>query len=381
MTRKKGVKATAASKSGSNEQGQSALPRRPGAAIEERIHMKRRVFLGAGLGGLTLAAPAVITQANLSLSLVTDHADAGTALAARIAGMSGGRITVDVEASPPPTAPQFLDRVSAGEVEMYLTSQDAFITRNPAFGLFAAMPGGMNSSELESWIIVGDGRLMWDALGAEFGIKAFLAGDEGAMPVWSRSPLTSLDDLKSGGAGSTGLGLQLLREMGVEDVVDVRERTDFTGVTALEGFNVAQMVATGLLAEFPHMTTPNGGRPSSTISAGVNLQWWSGLSPTDRIILEQSIMAEHGTRRAFSMHTNVQALGAAGGAITAHDMPQDIWDAQIAGSNRVLSAMFDAGPLAADAADAYFYFIRDVAGWSDIGETAYFLGRKEALSQ
>jgi hypothetical protein len=43
--------------------------------------------------------------------------------------------------------------------------------------------------------------------------------------------------------------------------------------------------------------------------------------------------------------------------------------------------MFDAGDFAADAADAYLYYIGDVAGWSEIGETAYFLGRKEALSQ
>jgi hypothetical protein len=92
-------------------------------------------------------------------------------------------------------------------------------------------------------------------------------------------------------------------------------------------------------------------------------------------------MAEHGTQRALAMHNNVQAISAAAETLITHDMPQDIWDAQIAGSNRILSAMFDAGDQAADAADAYLYFIRDVAGWSEIGETAYFLGRKEALSQ
>jgi hypothetical protein len=81
------------------------------------------------------------------------------------------------------------------------------------------------------------------------------------------------------------------------------------------------------------------------------------------------------------MHNNVVTLAQAGSDITAHEMPQDIWDAQIAAANTVLANMFDAGDNAADAADAYLYFIADVAGWSEIGETAYFLGRKEALSQ
>jgi len=343
--------------------------------------MKRRALLGAGLGVAAVAATAVRAQGSLSLSLISDRADAANALAGRIAAMSGGRITLEVQLGEAQAAPQFLDSVSGGGVDMYLTSQDAFVARNPAFGLFAAMPGGMSASELESWIIVADGRMMWDSLGEAFGIKGFMAGDDGAMPMWSRAPLGNLDDLVSGPAGSTGLGLQLLREMGVQDGVDVRSLADFSGLNAFEGLSVSQMAASGLLSEFPHMTTPNGGRPSASLSVGVNLSRWSGLSATDQIILERSIMAEHGTRRALAMHNNVQALAAAAGTITAQVMPQDIWDAQIAGSNRVLAAMFDAGDLAVDAADAYLYFIRDVAGWSEIGETAYFLGRKEALSQ
>lgn len=343
--------------------------------------MKRRTLLSAGLGLATVAATPSIAQDTVALSLITDRAEAGNELAARIAAISGGEITVDVQVGDRQTAPQFLDSVSGGQADMYLTSQDAFVARNPAFGLFAAMPGGMSASELESWILVGDGQLMWDFLGEEFGVKGFMAGDEGTMPLWSRAPLNGMDDLLSGSVGSTGLGLDLLRGMGVRDVVDVMSGADLSGLTALEGLSVTQMAAAGLLADFTHMTTPNAARPSATLSVGVNLSRWSGLSQTHQILLERSIMAEHGTQRALALHNNVQALNAAAGTLTTQIMPQDIWDAQIAGSNRVLTAMFDAGDQAADAADTYVYFIRDVAGWSEIGETAYFLGRKEALSQ
>ncbi len=343
--------------------------------------MKRRTLLGAGLGAVAVAATPVVAQDRLALSMVTDRADAASALAARLAAVSGGRITLDVNPTGSDTAPGFLDDVSGGGTDMYLTSQDAFVSRNPAMGLFAAMPGGMSASELESWILVADGRFMWDLLGEEFGIKAFMAGDDGAMPMWSKAPISGLADLSSGPVGSTGLGLRVLADMGVSNTVDVMSGGDLSSLVALEGFSVAQMAASGLLSSFPHMTTPNAGRPSAMLSVGINLSRWSGLSEADQLVIQSCIMAEHGTQRALAAHNNVVALGQAGSDITAHEMPQDIWDAQIASANNVLASMFDAGDMAADTADAYLYFIGDVAGWSEIGETAYFLGRKQALSQ
>lgn len=345
--------------------------------------MKRRTFLGAGLGITATAAAAApaAAQGQLSLSLLTDRAEVASALAERVAGMSDGRITLEVTVAGSDAAFGFLDKVSAGDADMYLTSQDAFVPRNPAFGLFSAMPGGMSASELESWILASDGGIMWDDLGAEFGVKCFMAGDDGVMPLWSRDPISGLADLASGPVGSSGLGLQLLTEMGVNETVDVLSGADLGSLVALEGLSAAQMAASGLLSTYPHMITPNAGRPSAMLSAGVNLERWSGLSETDQVLLERCIMAEHGTQRALTMHQNVAALSKAGSAIITHEMPEDIWAAQMAAANTLMVKMFDAGDLAADAADGYLYFIGDVAGWSEIGETAYFLGRKKALSQ
>lgn len=343
--------------------------------------MKRRTLLGVGLGVAATSATPVVAQDRLTLSLVTDRGDAGASLAARIAAVTGGRITLDVTTAGSDAAPGFLDSVSGGDADMYLTSQDAFVARNPAMGLFAAMPGGMSPSELEGWIKVADGRFMWDLLGEEFGVKSFLAGDDGAMPMWSRAPITGLSDLSGGPVGSTGLGLQVLADMGVSNTVDVLSGADLSSLTALEGLSVMQMADAGLLGAFPHMTSPNAGRPSAAVSVGVNLSRWSALSDADKSMMEICIMAEHGTQRALAAHNNVVALTNAGSAVTSHEMPQDIWDAQIAGANTVMASMFDAGDVAADTADAYLYFIGDVAGWSEIGETAYFLGRKQALSQ
>ncbi|MEJ6403575.1 hypothetical protein [Yoonia sp. 2307UL14-13] len=341
--------------------------------------MKRRTLLGAGLASASVLAVPATAQNRLALSLVTDRPDAANALAERVAKVSSDRITIEVAASDAADAAGFLDGVSGGGSDMYLTSSDAFVARNPAFGLFAAMPGGMSASELESWVLVADGRFMLDLLGEEFGIKAFIAGDDGAMPIWSRAPLQGLSDLIGGTVVSAGLGLNVLTEMGVGNTVDVMSATDLGGATAIEGLSITQMAAAGLLETFPHMATPNAGRPSAMLNLGVNITTWSNLPESDRMLLERCIMAEHSTQRALALHRNVTAIADA--TVTAQAMPQDIWDAQITAANAVMTGMFDAGDVAADTADAYLYFISDVAGWSEIGETAYFLGRKQALSQ
>jgi hypothetical protein len=92
-------------------------------------------------------------------------------------------------------------------------------------------------------------------------------------------------------------------------------------------------------------------------------------------------MAEHGINRAKAIHDSALALQDAGSSVTAHEMPQDIWDAQIFASNATMLEIIESGNLGADVGDAYLYFIGDVARWSEIGETAFFLGRKGALSQ
>ncbi|WP_162561664.1 hypothetical protein [Yoonia vestfoldensis] len=344
--------------------------------------MKRRTLLGTGLGAMVVAGQTAQAQTAMTLSLITDRPDAGRALAARLAAVSGGTIEVTVTESPSTEAAGFLDTVSSGGADMYLSAEEAFIGTNPAFGIYSAMPGGMSPSELEGWLSAGDGRFLLDLLGEEYGVKSFMIGDDGPLPLWSKAPLIGMNDLTGAAAGSVGLGVNAMRAMGVGNVVDIRaEAVDLSSLDVFEGLSVAQMDAQGLLATFPHITTPNAGRPSAALSLGVNLATWNALSDVNKSLLERAITAEHGMNRTITMHDSAVALQAAGDAITRHDMPADIWDAQIAAANQVMSDIFGSGNLGADVADGYLFFIGDVAGWSEIGEAAFVSARKGALAQ
>lgn len=344
--------------------------------------MKRRTLLGTGLGAMVVAGTTAQAQSATVLSLITDRPAAAQALADRVARTSGGSIQINVQTAPAPDAAGFLSTVSGGGSDMYMTAEEAFVGTNAAFGIFSSMPGGMSPSELEAWILVADGRFMWDILGEEYGVRAFMAGDDGPMPIWSKAPLSGAGDLTGARVGSVGLGVNVMRAMGATDVVDIRaDAVDLGSLDAFEGLNVAQMAEAGLLGAFPHMTTPNAGRPASSLSVGFNLGTWNGLSEVDQLLLERCIMAEHGENRSKAMHDSALALQAAGSDVTSHEVPQDIWTAQISASNAVMLDIIESGDLGADVGDAYLFFIGDVAGWSEIGETAFFLGRKEALAQ
>lgn len=347
-------------------------------------HMKRRTLLATGFGAAALTTMGRDTHAQspLSFRLLTDRPAAAQSLAERLARVTGGAISITIETTPSTGAAGFLTRVATGDADIYLTSEEAFVEIDPAFGIFSAMPGGMSPSELESWIAVADGRYMWDIIGEAYGVKAFLAGDDGPMPIWSKTPIASATDLTTRRIGSVGLGVDLLRTMGAKDVVDLLgDGVDATSLDVIEGRNAAQMDAENLLSTFSHMTTPNAGRPSASLSVGFNLARWQELSETDQLLIEKCVTAEHGSSRALAMHQSATALKAAGSAITDHFMPRDLWDAQVGAASSVMRDIMASSDLAADVGDAYMYFLSDVARWSEIGETAFFLGRQEALVQ
>lgn len=352
--------------------------------------MERRTFLRtglrAGLGGAAAAAGATalavpaLAQGGLRLTLVTDRAAAGTALSARLDAASGGRMTLEVLERPASERAGFLSAVGGGEADLYLGAEDAFVDVDAGFGLLGAMPGGMGPSELEGWIAVGDGQRLWDALSAEHGVKAFLAGDDGPQPIWSKAPVEGLSDLAAGPVGSTGLGLAALRAMGVEAVDIHAPGTDLSALAALEGLSAADMARADLLGTFPNMTAPSAGRPMSARSAGIALERWEGLDAADRLTLERALQAENGVSRSMALEASARAMRENAGAVRIAEMPQEVWDAQIAAAEAIMLGMLEADAARADMADAYLYFLADVAGWSEVGEAAFFLGRNRALT-
>ena len=345
--------------------------------------MTRRTFLKQSIGGAALvsvASPAV-AQSATTLRLLTTDEQAASTLADLISTTTGGAMTVETTVVPIAEAETLLDRVASGDADMCLSSLDRFLAKNLAFGLFASMPFGMSTSELEGWVHASDGADMLSILGEENGVSFHFAGDTGTKPMWSKQPLTDVASLQRLAVGSTGLCSVNLQQIGVQSVADLHDAaTDLSSLDVIDGLSVADMEQSGLLGEFTHATLANPNTPSGVLTLAISNGAFGGLTETEQLLLQRACSASLAIGRARRFHDHATAMAALGGAVTVSDLPEDIWRALSDGAQSVLTAIFEEGGTQATIVDAYVYFITDIATWSEIGEAAFFTGRKRLNS-
>jgi TRAP-type mannitol/chloroaromatic compound transport system substrate-binding protein len=312
--------------------------------------------------------------------LTTDE-QAAVALSDLISATTGGSMTVETTVVPVSEAGTLLDRVSNGDADMCLTALDRFIDKNLAFGLFSSMPFGMSTSELEGWLHASDGADVLAILGEENDVSFHFAGDTGTKPMWSKQPLTDLASLQGLTVGSTGLGLLNLQQVGVQSVADINDpATDLGNLDVIDGMSVVAMEQNGLLGAFPNATLANPNTPSGVLTLAISNSAFAGLGETEQLLLQRACSASLALGRAKHFHDDATSMAGLGDAVKAEDMPEDIWRALSEGAQSVLTTIFEEGDVQATVVDAYVYFLTDIAAWSEIGEAAFFTGRKRISS-
>lgn len=130
--------------------------------------------------------------------------------------MSGGRMEITVygggELIP---ALEGFDAVSNGAVEMNHGAAYYWAGKVPSSQFFAAVPFGMNSQQMASWIISGGGDQLWEETYAPHNIKPILCGNTGVqMAGWFKKEINTIDDLKGLKMRIPGLGGKVLAKAG-----------------------------------------------------------------------------------------------------------------------------------------------------------------------
>ena len=81
------------------------------------------------------------------------------------------------------------------------------------------MPGGLTPQEHNAWIQFGGGQELWDEMYAEFGLRAWLAGNAGTQMIgWFRKPIRSVDDLSGLKIRMAGLHAEVFNRLGATSV-------------------------------------------------------------------------------------------------------------------------------------------------------------------
>ena len=171
--------------------------------------MKRREFLqaaGLGLAGSAVAAPAIAQSmpeikwrlaASWPKSLDTLYGGCEY-FAKRIAEITDNKFQIQpFAAGEIVPGLQVLDAVQNGTVEIGNTALYYYWGKDPAFTFGTALPFGLNSRQMISWLRFGGGEELLNDLLKGYNCVGFAAANTGAqMGGWFRKEIKSLDDLK-----------------------------------------------------------------------------------------------------------------------------------------------------------------------------------------
>src|SRR5262245_58174809 len=111
---------------------------------------------------------------------------------------------------------QVLDAVQTGTVEMGNTALYYYWGKDPAMTFGTALPFGLNSRQMNSWLRFGGGHELLNELLAQYNCFGVAAGNTGAqMGGWFRKELKSVEDLKGLKFRVGGFAGTILSRLGV----------------------------------------------------------------------------------------------------------------------------------------------------------------------
>jgi TRAP-type mannitol/chloroaromatic compound transport system substrate-binding protein len=290
--------------------------------------MIRRDFLKkvsiAGLAGgaaSTLAAPA-LAQSSRELRMLTawprNSPGFGTSaerFASRVAAMSGGALTIRVLQAGE-AAPLFkeLEKVSAGEADMYHSFDSYYQSASKAFNFFTGVPFGLDAAEHSAWIRFGGGREVWDELGRKYGIKGFMVGSTGMqMGGWYNKDVRSLQDYKGLQIAIRGLGGDVVRKLGGTALPlagsEIFSAMQSGVIDAAEWFGPWLDLSYGFYKVGKYYYYPGFQEPGSSVTLGIGLKTWENLSAEHKAIIECAADGENDAVLAEFNAKNADALG------------------------------------------------------------------------
>jgi TRAP-type mannitol/chloroaromatic compound transport system substrate-binding protein len=171
--------------------------------------MKRRQFLtaaGAGLAATAIAKPAIAQSSpKITWRLTSSFPKpldslygAAETLAKFVAEATDNNFQIQVFAAGEIIpALQAVDAVTNNTVEMCHTAAYYFVGKDPTFGLFCAIPFGLNARQQNAWFYDGDGTKLLNEFGKKFNLYGLTGGNTGTqMGGWFRKEIKEPADFQ-----------------------------------------------------------------------------------------------------------------------------------------------------------------------------------------
>ncbi|CAN7406112.1 TRAP transporter substrate-binding protein [Rhizobacter sp. LjRoot28] len=287
--------------------------------------MERRSFIRqTGIAGVLAAgaAPAVVhAQANVRWRMASSFPKSldtiyggGEVFAKKVGEMTGGKFQISVHAGGelmPPLG--VLDGVQAGTVECGHTVPYYYFGKDPTFAIGASIPFGLNSRQMSSWMMEGNGLKLMREFYSNYNFINFPCGNTGAqMGGWFRKELKTLADMKGLKFRIGGFAGKIIERLGgVPQNLpggEVYQALEKGTIDAAEWVGPYDDLKLGFYKVAPFYVYPGWWEGGPQVDMFINKKAWDGLSPEYKAIVEAASTYTHMDMQAKYDGRNPAAL-------------------------------------------------------------------------
>jgi TRAP-type mannitol/chloroaromatic compound transport system substrate-binding protein len=305
-------------------------------------------------------------------------------LAQTIGAATSGRIKVEVYPSGALVRPfETFDAVSAGVADMYHSDEYYFEKKSPAFNFFSSVPFGLTADELFAWVQYGGGQTLWDALSAQFNVKALLCLNTGTqMGGWFTREIATPDALKGLRYRMPGLGAEVLRRLGAIVVTlpgsEIVRALKSGAIDASEWVGPWLDMAMGLHKAASYYYYPGFHEPGTGSSLGINRTVWESLGAGDQQIFQTVAASEYARSVAEFNANNALSLRQLReeGIVKILKFDDSLLKTFLSISNDVVAEIGAGDDLSKKIYASYQQFRTSIMDWNDIAERAFLNSRR-----
>ena len=186
---------------------------------------------------------------------------------------------------------QVLDAAGSGTVEVGYTAPYYYTGKDPSLTFGTALPFGLNSRQMWSWLYHAGGREMLEPVWRDQGVHGITAGNTGAqMGGWFRREIRSVQDLQGLKFRIGGIGGQIFNKVGAvaqqlggADIYPALERGVIDGAEWVGPYD-DEKLGFNRIARYYYY--PGWWEPGPTTEFMVNLRHWEALPPQYKAALE-----------------------------------------------------------------------------------------------
>ena len=362
-------------------------------------NVKRRDFLKASAAGAvaatTVAAPAIAQSSpeikwrltsSFPKSLDTVYGG-GEQVAKYVAEMTDNKFQIQVFAAGEIVPGlQALDATSNGTVEMSHTVSYYYVGKDPTFAIFSAVPFGLNTRQMNSWLMQGGGNELAAEFYKKYNVTAFPCGNTGTqMGGWFRKEIKTVADLKGLKMRIAGIAGEVMQKLGVvpqqlagSDVYPALEKGTIDAVEWVGPYDDEKL---GFSKVAPYYYYPGFWEGGPTVHAFVNTAKYNELPKHYQAILANACAHTNMWMTArYDMQNPAAVKRLVAGGAQLRPFSNEILDAALKATNELWAELSAKNPEFKKTIDAMQAYRGDQLLWWQVAEYTFdsFMVRSRA---